>query len=329
LAGNPVVTTPSGLQVSDLELLHHYTTVTFKTLPSGSPPDSPELWQTQVVQLGFQHEFLLRGILAVSALHLRHLRPNRQESLALRASSHQTIALEAFQDALNQVDSSNCVAIFAFSCIVVVLAFASPRNSKSIGFQKDLFDWFHMIRGCNSVLQTQWDAVSRSFLAPLLKKGMLQDTAASHRIPDCGRVTDLLRLCGTERSAHDRETANTYALAIHELLNSFTQVSLLMDRRQDFVPVIYVWPVAIPHRYLDMLRDQEAEAMVILAHYAVLLQRVDDQWFMQGWARYLVTQVDAALGNEWKEWLIWPKDVTGALSPIAIGGDAGRSLTVA
>lgn len=308
------IRTPSGLDIGDLEVLHHYTTVTYKTLPSGSLLDLHDLWQIQVVQLGFKHEFLLRGILAVAALHLGYLQPNRQEALALCATTHQSIALAAFHDALNRVDTSNCVAIFAFSCFIVVLAFAAPRSPESSGFQKDIFDWFHMIRGCNSVLQTQWETVSRSCLAPLVKKGMIHEAAGSHRTPDHDRVTDLLRLCASERLAQDRESSNAYALAVHELLNIYTQVSILTERKQDFVPMIFVWPIAIPQRYLDMLRDRQAEAMIILAYYAALLQRIDDQWYMRGWARYLVVQIDAALGEEWQDWLAWPKRVTGISS---------------
>ncbi|KAL2007562.1 hypothetical protein VTN00DRAFT_9000 [Thermoascus crustaceus] len=307
LPGSSVITTASGLNVSDLELLHHYTTATYKTLPSGAPSDQHELWQIQVVQLGFQHEFLLRGILAVSALHLLCLYPNRQHSLALRASAHQSIALAAFQEALNRVDTSNCIAIFAFSCIIVVLAFATPRSPESAGFQKNVFA-----------------TVSRSFLAPLLKRGMIHETVASHTIRDSHRVTDLLRLCSTERLAQDREAANAYALAIHELLNTYTQVSILTERKQDFVPVIFVWPIAIPQPYLVLLRDRQPEAMVILAYYSALLQRVDDQWFMRGWARYLVSQIDAAVGEEWQAWLAWPKEVTGVV-PSSTPGEAARS----
>ena len=305
------------LNVQDLELLHHYTTVTYKTLPSGAAPDQHELWQIQVVQLGFQHEFLLRGILAVSALHLIHLHPERQEILGIKASNHQSIALQSFQEALNQVDPSNSVAIFAFSCVIVALAFAAPKSSDNGRFQKEIFDWFHMVRGCNSVLQSQWETVSRSFLAPLLKKGMLHETAAAHNIRDSERVTDLLRLCSGENLVNDRESANAYALAIHELLNTYTQVSILTERNEDFVPVIFVWPIAIPQLYLPLLRDQKPEALVILAYYSALLQRVDDQWYMTGWARYLVLQVEAALGEQWQGWLAWPKQVTGAGQPVA------------
>jgi hypothetical protein len=306
------IATAEGLDVIDLELLHHYTTVTYKTLPSGAAADQYELWQIQVVQLGFHHKFLLRGILAVAARHLCYLEPMRQEVLMLRASTHQSIAVRSFHHALNRVDSSNCVAIFAFSCIVVALAFARPKNPGGMGLQKEIFDWFHMVRGCNSVLQTQWEIVSRSFLGPLVKKGMLHETAVSHTIRDSEWVTRLLRLCASENLAQDREASNACALAIHELLNAYAQVSILTERKQDFVPIIFVWAVAIPQSYLLLLQDRKPEAMVIMAYYSVLLQRVNDQWYMRGWARFLVEQIETTLGEEWQPWLSWPKEVTGA-----------------
>lgn len=75
--------------------------------------------------------------------------------------------------------------------------------------------------------------------------------------------------------------------------------------------MIFVWPIAIPQTYLKLLGERKPEAMVILAHYSALLQRLDDQWFMKGWARYLVKQIETALEEEWQPWLCWPKEVTG------------------
>ncbi|KAK2875589.1 hypothetical protein FQN49_001594 [Arthroderma sp. PD_2] len=322
--------------IPDLELLHHYTTFTYKTLPSGAAGAHHELWQVQVVRLGFEHEFLLRGILAVSALHLACLNPSRQEELALRASAHQSIAVAFFHEALNRVDPHNCVAIFAFSCIVVALTFATPRPPQVAGvgietdtrIQKEIFDWFHMVRGCNSVVQTQWEPLSQSFLAPLLKKGMIHETAAAHDVCGSDKVAELFQLCtGSDRiegdtpdttgssgsRGRDREASTAYTWAIHELVNTYTQVSVLMKRGQDFVPVIFVWPIAIPQYFLVLLSEQRPEALVILAYYAALLQRVDDQWYMHGWARYLVNSIDSTLPDEWASWLKWPKEVTAIL----------------
>ncbi|KAI9933810.1 hypothetical protein ASPWEDRAFT_311930 [Aspergillus wentii DTO 134E9] len=313
--------TSSALDIPDLELLHHYTTVTYKTLPSGASSDQHALWQSQVVQLGFHHEFLLRGILSVSALHLLYLHPDRQESLSLRASTHQSLALSSVQEALNTVDTSNCVALFAFSCIIVVLAFATPRTLDSDpsttngSINKDILDWFHMIRGCNSVVQAQWPTLSTSFLAPLLHRGMRHETTASHSIPDSSKITSLHNLLlpsSTNPSVILPDAHRTAcALAIHELLNTHTQISLLTSRGQDFIPEIFVWPIAIPDGFLGLLRERQPQAMVIFAYYAALLHRVDGLWFMRGWARYLIEHIDELLGEEWTSWLAWPKSCAG------------------
>ncbi|KGQ01146.1 hypothetical protein PAAG_12184 [Paracoccidioides lutzii Pb01] len=53
-------------------------------------------------------------------------------------------------------------------------------GKQGLAAQKEILDWFHMVRGCNSVLQSQWETLSHSFLAPLLNKAMTQQTAPSH-----------------------------------------------------------------------------------------------------------------------------------------------------
>lgn len=298
------------LNVSDLELLHHFTTVAYKTIPSRAARDIHELWQVPILQLGFKHEFLLRGILALSALHLGYLRPDCRERYVLKASNHQSVALQAFQEALARVDTSNCQAIFAFSCIIVILAFATPRSPEG-GFKKEILDWFHLVRGCSSVLQAQWDTIANSFLAPLLRESMSNDTAPAYSVPNSGRITDLARICSNPGLADEREASSAYALAIHELLKTFTNVSILADRGLNYIPTAFVWPIAIPPLYLDLLGSKKPEAMVILAYYSVLLHKMDREWYMKGWACHLVTTIEASIGKEWQEWLAWPKEVIG------------------
>jgi hypothetical protein len=55
----------------DLDILayfHHYTTVTSLTLPAIHK--EPEFWQTNIVQLALEHQWLMCGLLAITACHL-------------------------------------------------------------------------------------------------------------------------------------------------------------------------------------------------------------------------------------------------------------------
>jgi hypothetical protein len=301
--------TMTDLTLLDLELLHHFTTVTYQTLPLGS--GHSDLWQVQVVRLGFSHDFLMRIILAVAALHLGVLRPTYRAAYAIKASHHQGIALESVREVLNLgVDGSNCHAIFAFGLFVVMVAFGTPR-SEAIDFdsaQKDILEGLQLARGCNSIVQPQWQHLSTGPLAPILREGMHNETIPLHQVPGSDEITGLLRLCSNPSVAEDRDVTNAYYLAIHELLKSYSQLSLLKARGLDMVAATFVWPVAVPQRFLTLLAERKTEAMVILAYYAVLLHGIDDKWFMTGWAKYLVSTIEKSIGDDWTEWLMFPRE---------------------
>lgn len=304
--------TTSDLDISDLELLHHWTTVTYKTLLSDATSDQHrDIWQIRVVQLGLKHDFLMRAILATSAFHLCFLRPAEKELYSPKAANHQSLALQSVQNILGEVDRYNCHAIFAFSCIIVVLTFAAPRKDDGQGFQKEMLDWFHLLRGTNSVLQLQWEVIANSFMAPLLRAGLENEAVSAHTVKDSDRITDLLRLCSSPTLSQDREASNAYALAIHELLKVFTQAGIRKERGRGVVAAVFVWPNSIPQAYLGLLADSKPEAMVILAHYSVLLHMLDSEWFLRGWGRYLVKSIADSVDEEWQEWLTWPKEIVG------------------
>lgn len=300
------------LDISDLELLHHFLTVTSLLLATHNNPEAQALWQVHAVRLGFKHEFLLRGILAVAALHLGYLLPDRRSAYELKASTHQGIALQSFQDTLARVDETNCHALFTFSCLIIVMAFASPRKEDP---QTEILNWFHLLRGCNSVLQLHWDLLRNSFLSPLLEEMSYTVTKAAHDVPDTDRIMDLQTVCCNP--AQPRDVSQAYALAIHELLKVFIQASVVRSRSESTVLASLVWPINLSPKYLELLAEQQPEAMVILAHYCILLHwgAEEDEWFLSGWARYTLDTIKGSIGESWHESLAWPEAVVYSSSP--------------
>lgn len=301
------------LAVGDLELLHHFSTVTYATLADAcASTDNRELWQVHAVQLGFKHEFLLRAILTVSALHLRYLHPARSSYYDFMASTHQNFALETARDALTRVNEDNCHAIFTFSCLIVIMTSASLRKQGGIDAHQEILEWFLLLRGCNSVLQLHWATLGNSFLYPLIDEVRQTETKPTHAIKDVDRIMDLLTSCCFSSATEDLEASKAYTMTVYELTKTFSQVSILRDRGQGLILSCCIWPNTIPQRYLELLRDQKAEALVILAHYAVLLHWADDEWFMRGMARYLLDTIRSSLGKDWQNALRWPSSVIGS-----------------
>jgi hypothetical protein len=298
------------LDITDLRLLHHFTTVVALDLAHPLKPDTLRLWQQHLVELGFRHEFLLRGILAVAAYHIAYTSPTSHEEFTLLASNHQSLALAQFQDALTAVSATNCHALFAFSCLIIILTFASSPKSQpaAADFNTDVLQWFHMLRGGKIVLDMFPDAIKQSFLKPLLDEMAYTENTATHSIPGADRITDLFRVCNI--SSHERETSQAYTLAIHTLLSTFTQASICRNRGDGTILASLVWPVSLPPRFVDLLSEKQPEALVILAHYCVLISWAQDSdWFISGWGRYMLETIRESVPESWHEHLKWPDEM--------------------
>ncbi|KAI1622374.1 hypothetical protein EDD37DRAFT_470608 [Exophiala viscosa] len=297
------------LDITDLQLMHHFTSVVALNLANSQTAEALALWQTHAVKLGFKHHFLLRGILAVAAFHWAYLHPEQKAEYDLIGTTHQSIALTDFQETLGHVDESNCHALFAFSCLLIVLAFASSTKDKPRGFNSDVLHWFYLLRGANSVLNLHSETIKASFLKPLLDEMGHIENAAAYTLPDTDQITKLFRLCAS--SDHDKETAQALDLAIHSLLSTFIQASLLKARNDGTILTTFVWPINLPPKFLDLLSEKQPEAMVVLAHYCVLMywgeSKDQDTWFISGWARYMLETVKESVPEIWQEHLQWPQ----------------------
>jgi len=78
------------------------------------------------------------------------------------------------------------------------------------------------------------------------------------------------------------------------------------DYRIDIVSIVYAWPVKVPEAFLVMVKELRPEALIVLAHYSLLLNRADQVWFMQGMSRRLLQSIHSKIGKEWESWIAWP-----------------------
>lgn len=298
-----------------MKLIHHFSTVLAYDLAISTHAETVTMWQTHIIQLGFKHDFLLRGILAVSAYHMAYIRPDKKTEYDLVATTHQDIAMSSFQDTLAHVDETNCHALFAFSCLIIIMAFASRPKVTPPNLTGDLLHWFYLLRGADIVLNMHSEAIGNSFLKPLLDEMAHNENTQTHQIPDTDRITDLFRICNV--ASLDREAGQAYTLAIHSLLSTFVQTSLLRKRGGGTVLAGFVWPINLSPKFLDFLGDSQPEALVILAHYCVILYwgEARENWFMGGWARIILDAIKASIPESWHEHVQWPDEVISDADP--------------
>lgn len=119
--GSAAVGTKNWLQ--DLELLHHYSTNTWRTFLHEK--NSVEVWQITITRIACQCEYLMHGLPALSALHLAHLAPSKGQHYYFMSTRHQNLAIAGFRNALPHVDQDSADATTAASMMMAGFAYAS------------------------------------------------------------------------------------------------------------------------------------------------------------------------------------------------------------
>ncbi|KAL9102494.1 MAG: hypothetical protein Q9163_002359 [Psora crenata] len=307
------------LQMDDLELLHHFTTETCYTLSDRA--ESHELWRVTVPQLAFHHDFLMRGILAISALHLSHLRPAMHEHFTHIGAQQQDAALRSFRPIMVGMDSTNCDASFAMSSLIVVYGFESPKLSDSLGMfsshGEHSDEWLPLIRGVNSILQSLWPSVKCGRLSRLLHD---EDRHFRH--------TQLPKVLENQLSNLEQFCENMTGDGIDDAAckDALGQLRRCFERMNDKSPyecevsLAFVWPVMIPPHFISMLNKRDPKALIILAHYCLILHHLDGYWWMRGWARHILDNIRPELDDSWQNWLRWPSEVVNVDEKVLTNG---------
>jgi hypothetical protein len=295
------ITTLEDLAIDDLRLLHHFTTKTCATLDS--VVSQQHIWQESVIQLGFQHPFLLRGILGISALHLATLYPDSSANFVIQASNQYNRALLDFRKVLQTVGEENCVAVFAFSCFTVIHAFAVAQVHQPHDPISDFLNCMRLVQGVVAVLAPHYAALSTSELSPILDngpKGGIQ-----------GEILEILKLKALVKSLPDDdrgETADAYLHAI-DLLHTVLLESQKAGENQSCLALLFSWPALLSPKFFSSLSIQEPVSLIIMAHFASTLNHKKNFWWITCWNTCIVNDVESRLSPDLHEWLVWPRQM--------------------
>ncbi|KAI2066949.1 hypothetical protein LOZ37_005942, partial [Ophidiomyces ophidiicola] len=256
----PTTTSPpaDALHLPDLELLHHYTAHTYRTLSYNN--EHKAIWKHYIPREALSHPFLMHGLLALAALHLAAAAPPAASArYTERATRHQDRALAAFRPQLAAITPANCHAVFAFSSLTAALAFAFARSARhhrpasapAEPVTQVLHDFF-LFRGVERVLTTFWDLIRQGCLGPLVHRPA--DPARLRPLPaDVAAALDYLHACNTAAAAAAAESA-AYDHALRELRVSFERAPTSWES-------VFRWPVVVPDAYLAHLKARRPMAL--------------------------------------------------------------------
>jgi hypothetical protein len=321
--------------MKEMELLHHFVTHTAKTL--ADQIEHQHIWQTTVVEMAFKEKFLMHGILAVAGLHVSVTRQSDEDDLSILAANHQDMGLQGFRSALEDFNSDNCHALFAFSILVICYIIASSGTrmnphltSKSI-FNEVLMvavvDWIRLLRGTDHIARRGRAWLEQGPLAAFLLDG---PWGQSTQPVDEAAVKEDEYLANLQQMWHpgsriSSEEAMLYDEALHYLREAYGRMSRATrpasnctwcyqksaetNKTHTCISPIYAgvfWFMHIPAEFFEILEQHKPIALILVLHQAVLVKRMGNIWWNRTPAIKVASAVQSTLPPEYHAWLEWP-----------------------
>ena len=312
---------PMVLNLLQLRLLHHYTTVTALTL--GADPDAQEVYATVVPQTAFDYPFILHVLLALAALHLSRLSGSGPAAIeyALLAGRHHDTALANFQASICDIDESNFKPVLIFAGTLFPYSCASsvePSHDVNHAFDS-LLSNLTLTRRVRPMVSSFYNAMKASALGRLIPQDVEGIDWLTQEPPEETELVQLRKFAEAVHHLYPPDIVDAYGYAIHVLVLTFAAAAKSHEPPSD--ALLKIWIHFVSDRYVELLSERQPGSLIIYAHYAVLLQKGSVRyWYLAGLAEQILRVAEVLVPSEWSGWLDWPKEqMRGRQNVVALG----------
>ncbi|KAL3446098.1 hypothetical protein BJX65DRAFT_309337 [Aspergillus insuetus] len=314
-----------------LRLLLNWTTSTSHSI-SRTPADGP-VWQRTIPERALSCPYLLHGIFTVSALHLAlstNCQGSEKRTLIEAASHHQSAAIAMFTR-----EDADLAALrlegFALSALLIGAAFAFPlavaapsrpppppgtgaaaaaaAGTAAPSAVDELVEVFLLSRKMITYLGPAMHGLQRSELSAFF---LLDDVDGVSNLSRSSRgsIDALWGLIEeTYPATADRAGANhhhnNHRAIYTETITHLATLLGKLDGGGEMVSNSFNWINEVPDGYIELLRVHEPLALVILAHFCVVLYWLRERWWVARWGERVLQEIVGVLGPRWKGRVSW------------------------
>jgi hypothetical protein len=264
------------------------------------------MYQTNVVKLGFTCEYVMYSILSISALHLSRLTIEKEHHFLSQALNLHHLALITGAPSLVSITDENCSCIYIFTVLTFIFDLARAHACDTVlsGEKVDLVDWVFILRGTRTVFESSSEALLRDGpLGPLFTIGERRAQTQASSSAQTDHLWELQRLINDTTTNSDE--INTYNLSIDNLRRTFNMVFNKDPDTYEATDVL-LWLYRLSDHFVELLSQRKPEALVILAHFSILLKELDNRWWIHGWSKRLISQIYEAISEEYRLGIVWP-----------------------
>ncbi|KAI0906600.1 hypothetical protein F4823DRAFT_626952 [Ustulina deusta] len=288
--------------VTDLELMHHWSTVTCFTLPRGE--ELGHIWQVECVRLALTDEPSMHQILAISAFHMAYLQPSHRRLYLMLASQHHGHALQGLRAKFtHEVTPESSHSTFAAAALLIIGAFATfavnaeNEENTTPGLQ-DMLDMFGLIRGMNVVLEAWTHTLLQGQFTDLFT-----DYESSRPMIFLEAICEKLRNM-KENTEDDQPTP----VVSREITNFIDSIKFsIRSARFPEIRLAMTWPIKAHPDFLALLHQKDEKAMAVLAYYCAILHEAQPYaWYCTRWGSNVARDIKSMISSLETEAIAWP-----------------------
>ena len=278
----------------------------------GSSVDLPDAIPLQLyLRHAFETPYLMHMVLAASALYLSVTCDKASKSFYRdMAIGLQTRALSLFNISHPDLNltSKNAVPIFLFTSVLTVELLCEPLLHRQGDLEEFIEHFTHSLAICQGFLRLVGEA--RELLEPTEVGPSLEATArimqrAEPTAPECDMLKGLISAQELDIISQD-----AYQKAVFLLRRVYSaQTTVAAGSEPRMVQAVWVWPLQLSSDFRLLLAARKPQALIILAHYAVLLHRMRHLWHFGSGGRYLIETISETLDPMWHCWMRFPQEV--------------------
>jgi hypothetical protein len=314
------------LSLPDLRLLHHWTTKGYIAVHP-SLAKRHDVWQNGIIELGFEHTFVLHGVLALSAVHkASFLLPAERQSFLFQADVHISQALETMRKNLIISSEETAVPMFVLSAVLLTYNFGSVQEKPEdpIG---SLHHCFMLMNGIKVVIGQHWGRIQLSpVVKPILEMisastiRALDELAKDSTHPQTLRLMELTELILDNR---DKEACTEAIMQLHRIAVCIPHI----NSEYDAYHFLFPWAARLSNHYFDLLAAYNPIACIITVYFSALLASVRSVWWFVKWPRWLLRATEQLLiaTPDLLGWLDWPQKIINA-APWTVDGELKVSI---
>ncbi|KAH8736074.1 hypothetical protein BGZ61DRAFT_472439 [Ilyonectria robusta] len=262
--------------------------------------------------------FPMDGLLALASLHLAFLDQSMKEHYTEVAIQYQNSGLNAFKEALDSISEESATAVFAFSIVTTILAFAISSGHQVSNVSDTFVSICQLLRGVRTIVfaseisirtgplgalvdPTSNSSVSNSPSPPSLKRDGIQAAMAEFR-----EQTGAVGKYSTPKSHQ------AYLSGIKSLETSFDMVA-----QGPKVAVVAGWPVEVTDELVELFKQGDPIAILICIHYGALALEVHDRWWGKNFGIDLIDELSQSLHSidpEWASHTEWARTLSASVA---------------